>query len=74
MHKDAMKTENQTARVGATYNSVDELAAELGVSRATAYTGLREGTIPGIRLGNRFIIPRAAVSQWLRSAGGHVAA
>jgi excisionase family DNA binding protein len=52
-----------------TYNSAEELAEELGVSRATVYAGLREGTIPGIRLGKRFIIPRAAITEWLRSAG-----
>jgi excisionase family DNA binding protein len=49
--------------------SVDHLARELGISRQSAYAGLRAGTIPGIRLGKRFIIPRAAIDQWLKSAG-----
>jgi excisionase family DNA binding protein len=55
-----------------TYNSVDELATELGLSRQSVYTGLRNGRIPSIRLGKRFVIPRAAISAWLRSAGGAV--
>jgi excisionase family DNA binding protein len=53
----------------ATYNSVEELAAELGISRATAYAALRNRSIPSIRIGKRFVIPRAAIAEWLRSAG-----
>jgi len=56
-------------RTATTYDSVEQLAAELGISRATAYVGLRNGTIPAIRLGKRFVIPRAAISEWLRNAG-----
>ncbi len=52
-----------------TFDSVDELAAYLGISRQGVYAGLRKGKIPHIRLGKRFIIPRAAVDEWLRSAG-----
>ena len=54
---------------GATYSSVDDLARELGISRQKAYTELRSGKIPSIRLGRRFIIPRAAIAEWLRNAG-----
>ena len=64
-----MKKEDHTHKQKAIYASVDELAAELGISRATAYTGLREGTIPAVRLGRRFIVPRAAIAEWLRTAG-----
>lgn len=53
----------------AVYSSVDELAHEIGVSRAAVYKGLRAGTIPSIRLGKRFILPRAAIARWLESAG-----
>ena len=56
------------------YGSVDELAKELGISRQSAYAGLREGTIPSIRLNKRFIVPRSAISDWLRRAGGNAAA
>ncbi len=54
----------------AIYSSVDDLAQELGISRQKAYTELRAGTIPSIRLGRRFVIPRSAVADWLRRAGG----
>jgi len=49
--------------------SVDELARELGVGRMAIYEGLRAGKIPSIRLGKRFILPRAAIEKWLLSAG-----
>jgi excisionase family DNA binding protein len=55
-------------RNATTYDSVEELAAELGISRATAYVGLRNRRIPSIRIGKRFVIPRAAIAEWLRSA------
>jgi excisionase family DNA binding protein len=48
---------------------VDELALELRVSRQTVYRGLRDGSIPSIRMGKRFVIPRAAIAEWLRTAG-----
>ncbi|MGA2148231.1 MAG: helix-turn-helix domain-containing protein [Bryobacteraceae bacterium] len=51
------------------YGSVDELARELGISRQSAYTALRQGKIPSIRLGKRFIIPRSAIAEWLRKPG-----
>jgi excisionase family DNA binding protein len=54
------------------YESVEELAKELNISRATAYSGLRDGSIPSIRLKKRFIIPREAINQWLRGAGQRI--
>jgi excisionase family DNA binding protein len=51
------------------YSSVEDLARELGISRQKAYTELRAGHIPSIRLGRRFVIPRAAIAEWLRTAG-----
>jgi excisionase family DNA binding protein len=54
---------------GAIYDSVDDLAADLGLSRQATYAGLRQKTIPNIRVGRRFIIPRAAIAEWLRTAG-----
>jgi excisionase family DNA binding protein len=72
-----MKEQNQKQRrdngSGSTYPSVDALAAELGISRQAAYSGLRNKTIPHIRIGKRFIIPRSAIADWLRAAGKHVA-
>jgi excisionase family DNA binding protein len=65
--KQGGKVKNQ--RSGAIYSSVDDLARELGISRQKTYTELRSGKIPSIRLGRRFIIPRAAIAEWLRNAG-----
>ena len=31
---------------------------------------LRRGEIPHIRVGRRFILPKAAIAEWLRTAGG----
>jgi excisionase family DNA binding protein len=50
--------------------NVDELAKELGIGRAIVYRGLRDGTIPSLRVGKRFILPKAAINEWLRNAGG----
>lgn len=47
----------------------DELARALGVSRNTVYTNLRNNRIPHIRMGRRFVIPKAAVDAWLASIG-----
>jgi len=66
-------TKTQVQR-NATYDSVDELAAELRISRQSAYKALRNGAIPSIRLGKRFIIPRAAIAEWLKNAGGRLMA
>jgi len=58
-----------TQRNGSTYGSVDELAHEIGISRQAAYAALRRGVIPSIRIGKRFVVPRAAIAEWLRTAG-----
>jgi excisionase family DNA binding protein len=52
-----------------TYPSVDALAKELGIGRHACYAGLNRGTIPNIRIGRRFILPKAAISEWLKNAG-----
>jgi len=54
------------------YRNVDELARELGLGRLTVYSALRNGTIPSIRVGKRYVLPRAAIQEWLRSAGGQL--
>lgn len=57
------------ARSEAVFESVDELARELGISRASAYEGLRSGAIPHLRLNKRYILPRSAIQAWLKNAG-----
>ena len=51
------------------FESVEELASAIGLSRAATYAALRQGTIPSIRVGKRFILPRVAIQAWLDGAG-----
>jgi excisionase family DNA binding protein len=50
------------------FQSVEQLAQYLGISRAQAYKMLRLGVIPSIRLGKRFVLPRVAIDKWMESA------
>ena len=45
--------------------TVDQVAEALGICRALAYQGVRSGQIPSIRIGRRFLIPRAALERLL---------
>lgn len=56
------------------FPSVDSLAEYIGMSRRRTYDFLNNGTIPAIRMGKRFVIPRTAIEKWLQSAGGKFAA
>jgi excisionase family DNA binding protein len=68
---DAIATNNESADTGnqSTYPSVAALAAEIGLSERSTRSALRRGEIPHIRVGRRFILPKAAIAEWLRSAG-----
>ena len=52
-----------------TYCSVAALAADIGLSERSTRNALRRGEIPHIRVGRRFILPKAAIAEWLRTAG-----
>lgn len=58
------RVQKRTSVERATY-TVDELAALLGRNRIGIYSDLASGAIPSRRLGNRYIISRAAVHKWL---------
>ena len=62
----------QRERVESASYSPEELTILLGVSRRKVYDGLNSGAIPCIRIGRRFVIPRAAIAEWLRNAGGQL--
>ena len=49
---------------------VDDVAAALGISRASAYEGVKTGEIPSIRIGRRFLVPTAGVRRLLQLDGG----
>ncbi|MHA6805016.1 helix-turn-helix domain-containing protein [Salinifilum ghardaiensis] len=45
--------------------TVDEVAGRLGVSRSVAYQQVRQGVIPSLRLGKRWVIPCSRFHAWL---------
>jgi excisionase family DNA binding protein len=50
--------------------TVPEAARLLGLSRMSAYNGIRTGQIPSIRVGRRVLIPRAALGRLLDGVEG----
>jgi excisionase family DNA binding protein len=63
------RTKSADLANASTYRSVAALAAEIGLSERSTRSALRRGDIPHIRVGRRFILPKAAIGEWLRSAG-----
>jgi excisionase family DNA binding protein len=47
--------------------SVTDLAAVLGVTRATAYEYLQAGSVPSYRIGSRWLILRDEVRDFVKS-------
>lgn len=47
--------------------TVVEVAQLLSLSRGSAYALVRAGTIPAIRLGGRWVVPRTRFHAWLDS-------
>jgi excisionase family DNA binding protein len=45
--------------------TVAEAAEILGIGRNLAYTGVREGWLPAIRLGHRLVVPRQVIDAML---------
>jgi excisionase family DNA binding protein len=60
---------SQTGGIESTYRSVAALAADIGLSERSTRGALRRGEIPHIRVGRRYILPKAAIAEWLRTAG-----
>jgi excisionase family DNA binding protein len=50
--------------------TVEETAKVLGVSRDLAYRGVRDGTIPAVRVGSRWVVPRGRLEQLLGERNG----
>ncbi len=55
----AADTERQTL-------SVEEASRILGISRGSAYAYAKDGSLPVIRLGNRLLVPKAALEKMLQ--------
>jgi excisionase family DNA binding protein len=49
--------------------TVLEIARRLNIGRQAVYTMLKQGFIPGLRIGRRWIITRHAYQQWERTCG-----
>jgi excisionase family DNA binding protein len=51
-----------------------DVAAALGVGRATAYELIASGAIPSVRIGRSVRVPRAALEEWVRKQTQQAAA
>lgn len=49
--------------------TVERVAALLGIARATAYRAVHRGEIPSVKIGRRYLVPRAALRRLLRGDG-----
>ena len=49
--------------------TVPEIAWRLSIGRLAVYTMLKQGIIPGVRLGRHWIVTRYAYEQWERTCG-----
>jgi len=49
--------------------TVDEIARHLNIGRRAVYAMLERGILPGIRLGQRWLITRHAYLEWERTCG-----
>jgi excisionase family DNA binding protein len=55
----------QAKRAAADVISLEEVAARLGIGRNQAYDFVRDGKIPALRFGRRWLIPRVAFDKLL---------
>ncbi|MCC6586233.1 MAG: excisionase family DNA-binding protein [Bryobacterales bacterium] len=57
------------------YYTPEELhrSGQLPCGITAIYKHLRAGTIPSIRVGRKFMIPKAALQKWLETCGGATA-
>ena len=49
--------------------TVEKAAEYMGIGRSLCYELLRRGEIPAIRLGSRWLIPKARLDEMLNQAG-----
>ena len=49
--------------------TIREAASLLTLGRSSMYNAVRNGSIPSVKLGRRILIPRAALEQFLLTAG-----
>jgi excisionase family DNA binding protein len=52
--------------------SITELAERLGLAERTVRKMVKDGRLPSVRAGDRWLIPVSGISKWLESAGAGV--
>lgn len=48
--------------------TIIEAAAFLGISRSACYNAAKTGQLPTLRIGKRYVVPRLALEQLLKTA------
>jgi excisionase family DNA binding protein len=48
--------------------TVEETARVLRISRANAYAAVKERTLPTVKIGRRYVVPRVALERLLNGA------
>lgn len=48
--------------------SVQEAAQVMGVSHSKMYQMVRDNIVPNIKLGKRYVIPKAKFAEWVNQA------
>lgn len=54
--------------------NVEQAGKLLGLSRGSAYSAVRNGSLPAIRIGNRWLVPKLAIERLLAKADKTVGA
>lgn len=69
-----MRTTSEQSEIERAVYTARELKHLTGLDIRTVYKLARDGTIPSIRVGKKFIFPRVGVHRWLAEAGNRTAA
>jgi excisionase family DNA binding protein len=48
--------------------TIEETGKQLGIGRNAAYSAVKKGEIPSIKIGRRLLVPRVALDRLLASA------
>lgn len=59
------KTRTQTRQTRAETMPAVEAARRLGIGKSTLYEALARGEVPGLRIGGRWVVPRARFERYI---------
>lgn len=71
---DSMSITSEQSEIERAVYTAREVKHLTGLDIRTVYKLAREGSIPSIRVGRKFIFPRIGVHRWLSEAGNRTAA